>query len=150
LTPRESGIVTWKGDPTPSSDFRDALFYLGHHAAIKEDLTPLENLQLAAALDGHPLSDANSLHALQRMGLRGRESLPARVLSAGQKRRVLLSRLLTRPARIWVLDEAFNALDAAAVALLGRLVAEHLSGGGMAVMTSHQPLPIPDGRVLSL
>ena len=73
-----------------------------------------------------------------------------RVLSAGQKRRVLLARLLTRPAVLWVLDEAFNALDVAAVQLLGDLIAEHLAGGGMAVLTSHQPLPVPGGKILVL
>ena len=88
--------------------------------------------------------------ALIRLGLRGREELPVRVLSAGQKRRVLLARLLTRPAVLWVLDEAFNALDVAAVQLLGDLIAEHLAGGGMAVLTSHQPLPVPGGKILVL
>jgi heme exporter protein A len=76
--------------------------------------------------------------------------LPVRVLSAGQKRRVLLARLLTRPAVLWVLDEAFNALDVAAVKLLGELIAEHLEAGGMAVLTSHQPLPVPGGKALVL
>ena len=84
------------------------------------------------------------------MGLRGRENLPVRVLSAGQKRRVLLTRLLIRPAKLWVLDEAFNALDVSAVALLGGLIAEHLGGGGMAVLTSHQALPVPGGKTLTL
>jgi heme exporter protein A len=88
--------------------------------------------------------------ALIRLGLRGREELPVRVLSAGQKRRVLLARLLTRPAVLWVLDEAFNALEVAAVQLLGVLIAEHLSAGGMAVLTSHQPLPVPGGKALVL
>jgi heme exporter protein A len=77
-------------------------------------------------------------------------SLPVRVLSAGQKRRVLLARLLTRTAAVWVLDEAFNALDGGAVQLLGALLNEHLAAGGVAVLTSHQPLPLPGGRVLAL
>ncbi|HLA36516.1 MAG TPA: ATP-binding cassette domain-containing protein, partial [Rhodocyclaceae bacterium] len=124
--------------------------YIGHHAAVKEELTPLENLRLAAALDGASLSERDALAALIRLGLRGREELPVRVLSQGQKRRVLLARLLTRPALLWVLDEAFNALDIAAVELLGQLIAEHLVGGGIAVLTSHQPLPLPGGKVLML
>ena len=73
-----------------------------------------------------------------------------RVLSAGQKRRVLLARLLTRPSPLWVLDEAFNALDSRAVQLLGELIGEHLAGGGLAVLTSHQPLPLPEGKGLLL
>jgi heme exporter protein A len=113
-------------------------------------LTPHENLRFAAALDDAPLLSAAALAALARLGLRGREHLPVRVLSAGQKRRVLLARLLTRRAPLWVLDEAFNALDSQAVQLLGELVGEHLAGGGLAVLTSHQPLPLPGGKELRL
>lgn len=150
LSPADAGEIRWRNEPTPSVDFRRDLIYLGHHAAVKEDLTPLENLLLAAALDGVGLDERTALAALVRLGLRGREDLPVRVLSAGQKRRVLLARLLTRPAVIWVLDEAFNALDVAAVRLLGDLIAEHLAAGGMAVLTSHQPLPVPGGKALVL
>lgn len=150
LSPADAGEVYWRDERTPSTEFRRDLIYLGHHAAVKEDLTPLENLSLAAALDGIALDEQAALAALIRLGLRGREELPVRVLSAGQKRRVLLARLLTRPAVLWVLDEAFNALDVAAVKLLGELIAEHLSKGGMAVLTSHQPLPVPGGKALVL
>lgn len=150
LSPADAGEIRWRDEPTPSVDFRRELIYLGHHAAVKEDLTPLENVRLAAALDGTTLDERTALAALIRLGLRGRESLPVRVLSAGQKRRVLLARLLTRPAVLWVLDEAFNALDVGAVQLLGELIAEHLGAGGMAVLTSHQPLPVPGGKALVL
>jgi len=150
LSPADAGQIHWRGEPTPSADFRRELIYLGHQAAVKEDLTPLENLRLAAPLDGIALDERTAMAALVRLGLRGREDLPVRVLSAGQKRRVLLARLLTRPALLWVLDEAFNALDAPAVKLLGELIAEHLSAGGIAVLTSHQPLPVPGGRTLML
>ena len=150
LSPADAGEIRWRGEPTPSADFRRDLIYLGHHAAVKEDLTPLENLRLSAALDGVALDERAALAALIRLGLRGRENLPVRVLSAGQKRRVLLGRLLTRPAVLWVLDEAFNALDVGAVQLLGELIAEHLATGGMAVLTSHQPLPVPGGKTLVL
>lgn len=150
LSPADAGEIRWRSEATPSTEFRRELIYLGHHAAVKEDLTPRENLRLSAALDGIALDERSSMAALIRLGLRGREDLPVRVLSAGQKRRVLLARLLTRPAVLWVLDEAFNALDAAAVKLLGELIAEHLAGGGMAILTSHQPLPVPGGKTLVL
>ena len=150
LAPLDDGSIQWRGEPAPSPQYRRDLLYLGHHAAVKADLTPLENLLLAAALDGAALDERTALTALIRLGLRGREELPVRVLSAGQKRRVLLARLLTRPAVLWVLDEAFNALDVSAVALLGNLIAVHLATGGMAVLTSHQPLPVPGGKVLTL
>lgn len=150
LAPAQEGALLWRGEKAPSEGFRRELIYLGHHAAVKEELTPLENLRLSASIDGLALSERDALAALVRMGLRGREALPVRVLSAGQKRRVLLARLLTRPAKLWVLDEAFNALDASAVVLLGELVQAHLDGGGLAVLTSHQPLPIAGGRELVL
>lgn len=150
LSPPLAGEIRWRGEPAPSAEYRAEMIYLGHHAAVKEELTPLENLRLAASLDDLDLSEPDALAALIRLGLRGREDLPVRVLSAGQKRRVLLARLLTRPAKLWVLDEAFNALDVAAVELLGQLIGEHLTRGGMAVLTSHQPLPVPGGRVLTL
>ncbi len=150
LSPADAGAILWRDERAPSVEFRRDLIYLGHHAAVKEDLTPLENLRLAAALDGIAIDERAAMAALIRLGLRGREELPVRVLSAGQKRRVLLARLLTRPAVLWVLDEAFNALDVAAVQLLGDLIAEHLAGGGMAVLTSHQPLPVPGGKILVL
>ena len=150
LAPQQEGTIVWRGEPAPSDAFRRELLYLGHYAAVKEELTPLENLQQAAAVDGLALSERDALAALIRMGLRGREALPVRVLSAGQKRRVLLARLLTRPAKLWVMDEAFNALDVAAVQLLGELVQAHLDGGGLAVLTSHQPLPVSGGRELVL
>ncbi len=150
LAPPQEGTILWRGEPAPSEAFRRDLLYLGHHAAVKEELTPLENLRLSAAVDGLLLSERDALAALIRLGLRGREELPVRALSAGQKRRVLLARLLTRPARLWVMDEAFNALDTAAVQLLGELVQAHLDAGGLAVLTSHQPLPVSGGRELLL
>ena len=84
------------------------------------------------------------------MGLQGREDLPARHLSAGQKRRVVLARLLVRPAALWVLDEPFNALDRAAVELLAVLLQSHLERGGMAVLTSHQAVPLDGGTTVAL
>ena len=150
LAARESGDILWDGQSTHSADFRADVLYLGHHAAVKEDLSPLENLGLANALDGLAIDHDGALRALARLGLRGREHLPVRVLSAGQKRRVLVARLLVRPVRLWVLDETFNALDADAADLLGNLVSEHLGSGGMAVLTSHQPLPLAGGKTLAL
>lgn len=149
LSAPADGEIRWNGDPA-RENFRRELLYLGHHGAVKEELTPLENLRLSAALDGRELSDREALSALGRFGLRGREELPVRVLSQGQKRRVLLARLVTRKARLWILDEPFTALDVKAVEMLSGLVAEHLAGGGMAILTSHQPLPIEHGKALQL
>jgi heme exporter protein A len=148
----EAGQVHWGGEPIArvAQEYHRALLFLGHHAAVKEELTAAENLQLAAQLDGAEIGRAEVDRALGRFGLRGREDLPVRVLSAGPKRRVLLARLMTRKARLWVLDEPFTALDARAVDMLGELTREHLAQGGMAVITSHQPVPLEGGKRLEL
>ena len=152
LSAPDRGDIFWNGAPTrgQADDYRRALLYLGHQAAVKDELTPVENLRLALALDGIAIAPAQAEAALQRMGLRGRGSLPTRFLSAGQKRRVLLARLLVRPAALWVLDEPFAALDTGAVDLVGELIGAHLAQGGMAIVTSHQPVPLPAGGVIAL
>jgi heme exporter protein A len=150
LSKPAQGEIRWCGEPANDDTYRGDLLFLGHHAAVKEDLTALENLQLASSLDGEQLSRQEAVAALRRFGLQGREDLPVRFLSAGQKRRVLLARLVTRKARLWVLDEPFTALDTRAVQFLGTLIGEHLAGGGMAVVTSHQAIPIAGGKGLDL
>jgi heme exporter protein A len=146
------GEIHWRGQSIhdSESDYRHNRLFFGHHGALKEDLTALENLSFAAAMDGAELPESQALAALVRFGLKGRQELPVRVLSAGQKRRVMLARLATREAKLWVLDEPFTALDVKAVELLTTLVGEHLALGGMAVITSHQAVPLPGGRVVQL
>ena len=152
LSQPAKGAINWCGKPTgeDAQAYRAELLFLGHHAAVKEELTALENLQLASELDGGGLPRPEAFAALQRFGLKGREDLPVRFLSAGQKRRVLLARLVTRKAKLWVLDEPFTALDTRAVQMLGTLIGEHLADGGMAVVTSHQAVPIAAGKALDL
>jgi heme exporter protein A len=152
LSPPDEGEIRWCGEPVKAlaEDYHRALLFLGHHGAVKEDLTPLENLTLAAQLDGTVLDEITALQALARFGLRGREDLAVRFLSAGQKRRVLLARLAVRKAALWILDEPFTALDVKAVDMLSGLIAEHVAGGGMAILTSHQSMPLPNGKVLKI
>jgi heme exporter protein A len=152
LSHAEAGEIRWNGEPIKAlgEDYRRDMLFLGHHGALKEELTPLENLQLSAALDGAELTEAEALAVLSRFGLRGREELPVRFLSAGQKRRVLLARLVTRKAKLWVLDEPFTALDVKAVDMLAGLIGEHLAAGGMAVLTSHQAMPIAGCKAVKL
>lgn len=147
-----AGEIRWCGELIRQTGalYREKMLFLGHQGALKEDLSGLENLMFAAALDSAVLSDTQAIAALRRFGLGARAELPVRVLSAGQKRRVLLARLLTRNAQLWVLDEPFTALDVKAVDMLSDLIGEHLAAGGMAVLTSHQAMPIPGGQVLQL
>ena len=112
---------------------------------LKEELTAQENLRISAALAGVAVEDEEGVELLGRVGLAGREELPVRFLSQGQKRRVALARLLWSPAPLWVLDEPFVALDSAAVTWLAEIIATHLAAGGMAVLTSHQEVDIVGG-----
>lgn len=150
LSQPDAGEVRWNGEKIGSEAFRRELMYLGHRAAVKEDLTALENVQFAAEMDGVKITEEQAQHALVRFGLAGREELPVRFLSAGQKRRVLLARTVTRPAKLWILDEPFTALDVKAVDFISHLVADHVKAGGMAVLTSHQSIPLPPGQVVDL
>ena len=152
LSTPEAGRIAWCGQAIrdTAEPYRRALLFLGHHGALKEELTALENLLFSAELDGANLPESEAISVLTRFGLRGREDLPVRWMSAGQKRRVLLARLLTRKAKMWVLDEPFTALDVKAVDLLLDLIREHLGAQGMVILTSHQSIALPGGRELQL
>jgi heme exporter protein A len=152
LSPADAGEVCWhdKTIQQNATAFRSALFYLGHGLSLKEELTALENLMSDAAVSGRTLSQQQALVALARMGLRGREHLPLRVMSQGQKRRTALARLLASQAPLWVLDEPFVALDAKAVDGLRGLLAEHVAHGGMVLFTSHQPVALTSANGTSV
>ncbi len=152
LLPPEAGQILWRGQDIHEQidEYRAELCYLGHHNAIKEELTPLENLLLSARLADETLSEDDALDALEQVGLAGREDLACKYLSQGQKRRVALARLVKERRALWVLDEPFVALDVAAVAWLAGIISAHLQRGGLAVMTTHQPVDIPAGTVREL
>ena len=152
LLPPEAGEIRWQGQSIRrnSDDFRADLCYLGHLNAIKEELTPLENLLASAHLADEDLSEDDALDALEQVGLAGREDLACKYLAQGQKRRVALARLVKERRLLWVLDEPFVALDVAAVDWLAGIISGHLQRGGLAVMTTHQLVGIPAGTVREL
>lgn len=152
LTPPANGEVRWRGQSitTLGDEFRRELCYLGHHNATKEELTPLENILSSARLAQEKLDEPAALEALACVGLLGREELACRYLSQGQKRRVALARLVHEKRTLWILDEPYVALDASAVGLVATLVGEHLRRGGLAVITTHQPVRISAERVREL
>ena len=144
LSALEEGEICWHQqsvDQNPQ-EFRANLAYLGHQLALKEDLTPLENLRADAAVAGRPLSVTEALKALAQLGLRGREHLPVRVLSQGQKRRTALARLWVSTAKLWILDEPFVALDTTAQNALSEVINAHLANQGMVLLTSHQAVTL--------
>jgi heme exporter protein A len=139
-----AGEIRWCGRDVRElgEEYYAEMIYLGHLNAIKDELSALENLRISAGLAGCEVDEKEALAALRRMGLRRREHLPVKVLSQGQRRRVALSRLLVGKARLWILDEPLTALDVGAVGLMQELIGEHLSKGGMAIFTTHQPLQV--------
>ena len=146
LAPAE-GEVRWQGANIRSlrEDYFAAVTYLGHRPGVKDELSALENLRIANALHGVEISQQDAIAALQRMGLGGRESLPARFLSEGQRRRVALARLLVCNTRLWLLDEVMTSLDKGAIRLVRSLIEEHLNRGGIAMVATHQELELSAG-----
>ena len=144
LSPLEQGEICWQGKSISENrdEFRSNLAYLGHQLALKEDLTPLENLLSHASVAGRQLPLPEAKDALAQLGLRGREHLPVRVLSQGQKRRTALARLVVSTAKLWILDEPFVALDPAAQNALSEVINAHLTRQGMVLLTSHQAVSL--------
>ena len=144
LAPIETGDILWNGTPIHAQRdaYRQDLCYLGHLNALQESMTVDENLAFITALGGIAPDRAQTQEVLSRFGLRGRSKQLVRHLSQGQKRRVALSRLVLSPARLWVLDEPYVAMDEGGITMLADLIADHLAAGGMAVLTSHQRVAI--------
>lgn len=138
------GAVRWRDRPILElhGDYWRELHYLGHMNAVKDDLTAVENLVIGARLSGAPVAVGRVCAVLEEVDLARSQHLPARVLSHGQKRRIALARLLLSEKPLWVLDEPFAALDTAFLALLRRVLEAHLARGGLAVLTTHQELPL--------
>lgn len=142
-----SGRLRWNGEDALADLTAHAVrtAYVGHQDALKPGLTALENLRFSAS--GEP---ARAMSALDGMGLSALADLPARMLSAGQQRRLALARLALSPHPLWLLDEPTLGLDTGSVARLGGLFDRHRAGGGMVVAASHLPLPLPGAAELSL
>jgi heme exporter protein A len=135
LSQPAAGTINWRGA-------RADLLYVGHAPALKDELTPEENLRFALELAGTPVANAAVRAALGNAGLAAARNLAAKRLSAGQKRRVHLARLLLSPQRLWLLDEPATALDTDGLSLLTSTLADHLARGGLAVIATHQDLAV--------
>jgi heme exporter protein A len=137
----EQGSVTWLGQSIVShrSEYQAALAYAAHEPALKGDLTALENLAFTVGLKRRAGAEELRL-ALQRTGVAACADLPARVLSAGQRRRVSLARVLAMQAPLWLLDEPYANLDTAGSDLVSQLLQEHVAAGGMALVVAHRDL----------
>ena len=143
LQPPSGGHVRWRGrDLSPGApEMRAEVQYVGHAGGVKLDLTPRENLDVAMALGARPTGTTAGA-ALARLGIGRVRDVPLRTLSAGQRQRAALARLLTCGAALWVLDEPFTALDTSGVAIAGAMLREHTEAGGTAMIASHHPVAL--------
>ena len=141
----EAGTLRWNGEDALSDRTTHAtrIAYLGHQDAVKPGLTAAENLAFWG-------TQAQIEAALHRVNLAPLADLPARMLSAGQKRRLALARLALASAPIWLLDEPTLGLDIASVAALGDMLTAHRAGGGVVLAATHLPLPLPGAETLRL
>jgi heme exporter protein A len=145
------GEVRWRGTPIPSlrEEYTRELVYIGHAAALKDDLTPFENLDISCRLAAQPAPREALLGALSAFAV---PDLPVRKLSQGQRRRAALARLLISERKpLWLLDEPFAALDAAAASYTDEVIVRHLQAGGSVVYTTHQQVALDArARVIEL
>ena len=145
-----AGRLVWGGEPVTSdpASYRAALHYVGHLDAIKPALMVREMLGFWAAMRGiaHPALD----QALDAFGISALADWPCRWLSAGQRRKLALARLVAAPAPIWLLDEPSTALDRDGEARLEAAIAAHRAAGGRVAVATHQPLDIPDADIIAL
>ncbi len=146
------GDVLWAGQNIRSlgEEYYQSVAYLGHSNAIKDELSAIENLRIASAVAGKTLTTTEAHEVLTRVGLTQQQNLPARALSAGQRRRLGMTRLLTAKAALWILDEVLTSLDDTAINLSRIFITEHLRNGGMAIVATHQDLNLTHERMKQL
>lgn len=137
----DSGEIHWDGQPIADSAYFAEMAYVGHADGTKKELSVLENLLFALALNepGHYSIE----QALAKVQLAGYDDNPVQTLSAGQKRRLSLARLLITHNVLWILDEPFTSLDKQGIELIETLIDSHVKQGGMVILTSHHDLSLP-------
>ena len=144
-----AGEVRWNGTRIRSlgEEYSGSVAYLAHQNAVKDELTAIENLRISSAVCGNALNKKEAQETLKRVGLtQQQQNLPARVLSAGQRRRLAMTRLLTSTARLWILDEVLTSLDDAAMNLSREFIGDHLRKDGIAIIATHQDLNLTAPR----
>lgn len=149
LLPKCEGEVSWQGTPVSALGpvWYQQLQYLGHRPGLKADLTVMENLRLGEALFGKS-KDLSQL--LELVGLKAYHDSAVYTLSRGQTQRLAIARLQLSQATLWLMDEPLTALDVDAHVLVTDAVATHVSTGGMAIVTSHQPFALKQGEIKRL
>lgn len=136
----EEGKVVWNKEEIrkQKTDYHQNLHYIGHKLGLKLGLSCYENLFYLAKLEQYAANKEEILNVLAQVGLTEKESTQAHYLSAGQKQRLALARLLLIPRALWILDEPFTALDSDGQTMLNQIIDAHLSNKGMVIITTHQ------------
>ena len=139
----DSGDVLWRGEPIDrlAGDYYEQVNYVGHHDGIKHELSCLENLRLARAMGIPSQRDLDDV--LEQVNLYAYGESEVGSLSAGQKRRLALARLLATDSLLWILDEPFTSLDRASMEMFAVLFEQHLQREGVIVVTSHHDITLP-------
>jgi len=139
-----TGEILWAGANIHSlrEEYSTHIAYLGHRPALKDELSAIENLRISSGISGAEIDSDPARITLDKVGLGGREQLPVRLLSEGQRRRVALARLMVGKWSLWLLDEVLSSLDKNAVSLVESLLEDHLGSGGLAVMATHQEMAL--------
>lgn len=144
-----AGEVRWDGTNIRrlGEEYFGSIAYVAHQNGVKDELNSLENLRFSSGVAGHALSNQEAQVILEQVGLTKQRYLPTRLLSAGQRRRLALSRLLASRAKLWILDEPLSSLDDAGAMLVRELISEHLDHDGMAIIATHQEMNLAAGQM---
>ena len=149
LNSAESGRLSINYNKVGSYEYQSDIFYLGHLPALSPELHCIENLDYLTQLNNINSNQALD-EALINIGLNNFENEYAANLSAGQKRRVVLSALFITQAKVWLLDEPFTALDTDGINVIETQITKHCNDGGICVLTTHQKCNLPKLRTLTL
>jgi heme exporter protein A len=147
LLPASGGEVHFEGRAVDRDHLARGCAFIGHGLGHKGELSALENLEFAVALQG---GDGDPSEALAQVGLDGYEDSLARRLSAGQNKRLALARLLLSPARLWLLDEPYANLDLDGIAMVNRMIGAHVAAQGAVLLTTHGAYAAPPVPVRTL
>lgn len=137
----DEGEITWNNSPALSnSEYFQNISYIGHKNGLKDELTVEENLNLMRSMA--TVTDIKTEHVLKNIGLFKQADILSRQLSAGQKRKLALARLMMTKNSFWILDEPFTSLDKASIIFFEQLIKQHISQDGVLILTSHHDIDL--------